>query len=557
MAKGKLGEQIEQQRAAERRAGKVGQQIGEKPTRAQIERARKEAQKKKEKLKQTQQKLKGKSLADYGQAYKKLPSWQKQYFESPKEIKQEFIEKETQKYEKEIEKVKQERQEFVEKARQRAKSMGSEARAEYLSEMVNPKRNAYTAKLRELKRYKGQLQQGKLVGLEQASKIASKTYKQELKQEKLQEKYRQKREKLKELQVDVRKGRITSIEEIPKSYQKYFKESGEKPSDPFAVPGTYVSPEGYSMSISQKEGLKLVKQKGGKYYGEQKVYTKDLSVGGKAGFLEKLVPELYQPKLQEVQTGEFKGIPWTTLVKIDPTAPIGFGAGKMFQQPTAKEEQWYLKQPRDYQAKTGEFDFTERFRRSLLPVREAVGGGVETLSTGLKETITYPIAESVSSGLEYVETKTGVDLPTTLKETEQKAIQSTEWLKTTDKGTRTAVGFGFGGVGGGLLARYPTLGEVISGIGTGMVRDVKEKPLKQIAIYGATYGIGAAAKVVGAGISAAGKGLATRTGINLFSKSGAAAKVVGYGAGATLTGMYAVDVGLKPFPASGNVVFNS
>ncbi len=85
----KLGEQAIAV-ARERTVGKLGSQVGAKPTRAAVERrakaikeARAEAERKNKELAETSKKLSGKSLSEYKAAYQKLPSWQKKYFESP------------------------------------------------------------------------------------------------------------------------------------------------------------------------------------------------------------------------------------------------------------------------------------------------------------------------------------------------------------------------------------------------------------------------------------------------------------------------------------------
>jgi len=85
--------------------GKLTQQVGVKKTQAQIQRERTYAQAKAKQIREqkeieaTQQKLKNVSLADYGTAYEKLPSSQKQYFKTPESIKSS---KEYKKYEEAI-----------------------------------------------------------------------------------------------------------------------------------------------------------------------------------------------------------------------------------------------------------------------------------------------------------------------------------------------------------------------------------------------------------------------------------------------------------------------
>lgn len=96
----KLGEQVGKERVQERQVGKLGRQVGARPTRATL----KEVEEKKEKIKKTSKKLKGKSLSEYAQAYEELESWEKKYFMSPEQIKK-AREKERQKN---MEKVKEE-----------------------------------------------------------------------------------------------------------------------------------------------------------------------------------------------------------------------------------------------------------------------------------------------------------------------------------------------------------------------------------------------------------------------------------------------------------------
>src|SRR6056297_2646512 len=101
----KLEKQAGEQKLSERQVGKLGRQVGARPTRTQIE----QVEEKKKEIKQTSKKLKGKSLSDYAGAYEELPEWKKEYFLSPRELeegKQENIKEIKEDVDKEINELK-------------------------------------------------------------------------------------------------------------------------------------------------------------------------------------------------------------------------------------------------------------------------------------------------------------------------------------------------------------------------------------------------------------------------------------------------------------------
>ncbi len=91
----KIEEQVGLQSATERRAGKLGQQVGIKPTVAAVQRreeairkAKEEAERKRKELEKTKESLSGKSLADYSTAYSELPEWKKEFFITPEKARE-------------------------------------------------------------------------------------------------------------------------------------------------------------------------------------------------------------------------------------------------------------------------------------------------------------------------------------------------------------------------------------------------------------------------------------------------------------------------------------
>lgn len=322
----KLGEQIKQQEAAERRVGKLGQQVGAKPTRAAELRAKQEVEKKKEELEKTQQKLSGKSLADYGEAYEEIPSWQKQYFESPEKIKQEIIKEEIPKYEKEIEKL--------QKAHAALKTKMSDP-SQYNPVVHNPQSYALAKRISTLEEYRNQTQRGDIVTFAQANTAASQAATQLERSSRKQEQYQ-------EVKSKVEAGEITSMKEIPLSYQSYFSQV-KAPQDSSPAIGTYTSPEGYKMSMARETALKKIEVEGGEFdYGANIVSPEKYDLSAK----DKLYSALgfqTEPYLQEEVMYIEQGIPETGVFRYDPQK--GFGREGYKTKATPEETEWFRSRP--------------------------------------------------------------------------------------------------------------------------------------------------------------------------------------------------------------------
>jgi len=200
MAKGKLGSQVAG--GVSGGAGKLGQQAGAKPT----QKEEKKVKRKREELKQTQQRLKGKSLSEYASLYKDLPGWKKEAFTSPEKIKSKTAKQRAEKLSGESEKAKQKSKELQEKldkkqkqkreayhkARRNADWSSEQARkirAEFEEEMselegeYKPKIRALREKAQTLENIQKDLKEGKLYSVEQAREFAQKKYESELRRE--------------------------------------------------------------------------------------------------------------------------------------------------------------------------------------------------------------------------------------------------------------------------------------------------------------------------------------------------------------------------------------
>lgn len=207
--------------------------------------------------------------------------------------------------------------------------------------------------------------------------------------------------------------------------------------------------------------------------------------------------------LYEKPTGMYKGTPTFELTYIDPKGiSLGGGAYMALERPATSEEFNFFNTQTNYlSAGTGirgifstakEFDIIGR-----------VSSGYTNLNTNLRTGITEPTIGKLFTALDYDPKDPRLDV-------------TTDFL-----------------VSKGLPRPLAEGGELLAGAGLGILSDINEKPLKNIALFGAGYGAGA---IIGGSIAGA---------AYIPKIGGIASKSLYFGSlggGAILTGLYAKDV---------------
>ena len=235
-----------------------------------------------------------------------------------------------------------------------------------------------------------------------------------------------------------------------------------------------------------------------------------------------------QPTIEKRTTGSFKdidtgkNIPTTSYFLIEP--PKGAGVVKETKiKPSTITPSGVVLGIKDYEDITvGKEEVISSEKRTLTKkVTSSIGGAYETAESRLRKAFTDPIASTI---VELTKgTSFGGETGLTLEKAKSNIRESTEYL---------------------ISGKYPSVlaksGEFVSGIGVGIVEDVRYKPAKQVAILAATAG-------VGYGLSAATVG-ATSASTALFGAKAGLYTSVGLkasqiGAGVILGGGFAIKTG--------------
>ena len=219
------------------------------------------------------------------------------------------------------------------------------------------------------------------------------------------------------------------------------------------------------------------------------------------------IPFYTSSTLIERQTGTFKSpsgkdIP-VTGISYGEWEDIGGGAKEWKERiATSEETEYFREQTNVLQASTEKVKWYE-------PSKEKALGGYESINLKLKESFTYPIF----GGMEKV---SGIDVTN--------ATQMSAF-------TPSIIGIGPFGI------KPAPKQDFLAGFSSAVLLDIKEKPLKQIVLFGAGAGLGA-------GVSA------TVTGISKISPvaAGITRGTLTIG-GVALGGAYALDIGTKAISA--------
>jgi len=308
----KLGAQVGLAQAEERRAGKLGRQVGARITRAEQARreearreARKKAEEKRKQIKETQERLRGKSLSDYAGEYEDLPEWQTKFFRSPEKIREEqkqkaqeikskvderidFAKKKLQEEEKDY----REKREFLNRRKDRYGSEEYSQRVDDARDKYQIEKEYWNTYVRSLRQAKGQVQPNKIIDYSDIEDFAYRSARAAERKEEFKENLRDKgysqiigtdkfvkpgevgledagsnisRRELERAGLELRGDelyRTRKVSKLPKG----------------VVPGTYVDPSGKKFSMTKENALRTLEERGGKYYTSNRVYqSKEVS----------------------------------------------------------------------------------------------------------------------------------------------------------------------------------------------------------------------------------------------------------------------------------------
>lgn len=203
-----------------------------------------------------------------------------------------------------------------------------------------------------------------------------------------------------------------------------------------------------------------------------------------------------------------KKIPVTETVYVDPTV-----MGEQFERPATEEEYEFFESNKELVATTD---------KQFIPYKKTKGAVLnvyENINQGFKESYTDPLGSFIVEKTKG--TSFGGETGLTLDKAQKNILESSDFLR--EKGVPNWI---------------VKSGEFTSGIGIGVVEDIKYKPLKNIAIYGASFGagalIGGTSSLVGT-IPKAGKVL--QTGL----------KISELGAGAYFGGGFVLDTATRAY----------
>lgn len=201
-------------------------------------------------------------------------------------------------------------------------------------------------------------------------------------------------------------------------------------------------------------------------------------------------------------------IPVTKTFYVDPTV-----MGEQFERPATTEEISFFESNKELVAKTD---------KQFIPyvkIKGSVVGAYENLNQGFKESYTDPLGSFIVEKTKG--TSFGGETGLTLDKAQKNILETSDYLKES-----------------GVPNWIVNSGEFISGVGVGVVEDIKYKPLKNAVIYGASFGAGA---LIGGGssligtIPKVGKGL--QTGL----------KISELGAGAYFGGGFVLDTATRAY----------
>jgi hypothetical protein len=227
-----------------------------------------------------------------------------------------------------------------------------------------------------------------------------------------------------------------------------------------------------------------------------------------------------EPTIERRETGFVPGTktPTSKLVIIDPTGEsLGRGAYRSTErEATLKEQQTYDKETRQVEVRQeGKIQQVVNKYAGAGSYEKAVGGAVgsyEKLNQRLVESLTEPTIGKIN-----------------FDKAQQNVKESSEYLsnKYSSKSERQLIG----------------VGEFVSGVGLGLAQDIKEKPLKNLALYGVGAGIGFGFAATGTAISSIPK---------IGSTAGMVFKTGEIGLGVYGAGSYVITTSKKIYNAKTN-----
>lgn len=267
MPSGKLGEQVGKQSYTERSVGKTEQQAGAKPTRAEMERRADYERQKKEYAQQQEeyeQKL-SEAKTELQTAFSKVqtPAQAKQLVDAaPTQLK-------TYAQQKYDEFVSQRNSQFKQEIAKQDEIISS------LSGQYLPPKGGDAYKLSIARSTKAQLE-NLMKYRDDVSFSSAKTYAEQYAEASWSNQYYSMERaetniKIKDIEADIKSGKITEVSQIPAKYQRYFT-TETKTSN--VVPYSYISPEGVGYSMTPELGKAKVLKEGGKYYTESEVFAR-------------------------------------------------------------------------------------------------------------------------------------------------------------------------------------------------------------------------------------------------------------------------------------------
>jgi len=200
-----------------------------------------------------------------------------------------------------------------------------------------------------------------------------------------------------------------------------------------------------------------------------------------------------------------KKIPVIKTYYVDPT-----GIGVQKEREATKEEFDYVQSQKELVASE-----ESKFKRATRPATSAIVGSYENLNTGLREAYTDPLGNLIVEKTKG--TSFGGETGLTLEKAKQNIQETSVWIRGNQQNK--------------FLNAVAGTGEFVSGVGVGIVEDVKYKPLKQVVLVGAGYG---------AGMLATGAGVAISSIPKVGATAGTIFRVGELGAGAYFGGAYAI-----------------
>jgi len=238
-----------------------------------------------------------------------------------------------------------------------------------------------------------------------------------------------------------------------------------------------------------------------------------------------------EPIIEKRTTGSFvdvssgRNVPTTNYFLIEPPK-YGSGGGAVKEtviKPSAITPSGAVFKIEGYKDVTigKELEASSEKRTTTKKITTAVGGGYDIANIKLREAFTDPLAGFIVEKTKG--TSFGGETGLTLEKAKSNIKESTEFL-----------------ISKGISSKVAKTGEFISGAGVGITEDVRYKPAKQVAILGATAGIGYGLGAVTAGATTGATALfGTRAGLY----TGAGLKTAQIGAGVVLGGGFAIKTG--------------